>query len=125
ALAEYEDVKKVIALGDLYALHRETLHNAPELLGSNLRGRIAAGAILGARDYLQAQRLRTILKQEMSKVFQDVDFLALPMSEPAGPLEPSTAHSLFSTLGFAAAFNVTGHPAISIPNGKSDSGLPL
>src|SRR5690606_9970630 len=81
--------------------------------------------ILGARDYLQAQRLRTILKQEMATVFQDVDFLALPMSEPAGPLEPSTAHSLFSTLGFAAAFNVTGHPAISIPNGKSDSGLPL
>lgn len=124
-LLEFEDVKKVIALGDLYSLHRETLHQAPHLLGSNLRGRIAAGAILGARDYLQAQRLRTILKQRMAEVFAAVDFLAMPMSEPAGKLESTPAHALFTTPGFAAAFNVTGHPAISIPNGMSAGGLPL
>src|SRR5690606_17882559 len=39
-LAAFEDVKKIIAMADLYAMHRNTLRTAPELFGANFRGRI-------------------------------------------------------------------------------------
>ena len=124
-LSAFEDVKKIIALADLYALHGATLRKTPELLGKNFRGRIAAGALLGADDYVQAQRLRGRLQAEMMRVFASVQLLMLPMAEPAPPLVPGPSHSLFSTLAFAAAFNVTGNPAISVPSGMSSESLPL
>ncbi|WP_158279407.1 amidase [Falsochrobactrum shanghaiense] len=124
-LHEFEAVKKIIALSDLYSLHGPVLRHSPELLGSNLRGRIVAGALLQADDLVQAQRLRGLLQRAMNKVFNQVEILALPMSEPASVLRAEPPESLFETLGFASPFNVTGHPAISIPNGKTKDGLPL
>jgi Asp-tRNA(Asn)/Glu-tRNA(Gln) amidotransferase A subunit family amidase len=61
-----------------------------------------------AVEYLQAQRIRTLLIQEMHKFMQQVDVYVAPWD---------TGSNLLMN-------NLTGHPAVVVPNGFTESGLP-
>lgn len=124
-LLEFEDVKKTIALAELFAVHGATLRSTPEMLGASFRFRIVSGALVRAEDYVQAMRMRSCLSRAMQGVFEDVDLLVLPAAEPAGILEPTDPGTLFTEVGWTAAFNVSGNPALAICNGFSSLGLPL
>ncbi|MCH8906746.1 MAG: amidase [Candidatus Heimdallarchaeota archaeon] len=60
-----------------------------------------------AVEYIKANRLRFILMQSMARLFQEVDVY----------ISPTFGRSLLIT-------NLTGHPAVVIPNGYKDNGLP-
>jgi Asp-tRNA(Asn)/Glu-tRNA(Gln) amidotransferase A subunit family amidase len=61
-----------------------------------------------AVEYLQANRIRTVLIEEMAKKIKDVDIY----------LSPSfVGNNLLVT-------NLTGHPCVVLPNGFNDKGLP-
>ena len=78
--------------------------------------------------YLQAQKARTILINEFNKLFEDVDFLV-------GPVAPTPAFKIGENVHdpikmyLADILNVpaslAGLPAISIPAGKTEAGLPV
>ena len=78
--------------------------------------------------YLQAQKARTILINEFDKLFEDVDFLV-------GPVAPTPAFKIGENVHdpikmyLADILNVpaslAGLPAISIPAGKTEAGLPV
>ena len=82
------------------------------------------------RMYAKAQNLRRSLRASYDRLLQQVDVLAMPTTpmkahryEPGlGPRE--TISHAFNMVGNTAPFDMTGHPAISIPCGKSD-GLPV
>lgn len=59
-----------------------------------------------AVEYLQAQRIRTLLMQRMEMVFRDVDVFMAP------------------TFGVVLPTNLTGHPCLVAPNGVGEDGLP-
>ena len=61
-----------------------------------------------AVEYIQANRLRTLLVEEMARVLKDIDVYVTPS---AGP-------NLLLT-------NLTGHPTVVVPCGFDDSGHPL
>lgn len=125
SLLAYEDVKRIIAVVDLFSIHAQTLRTRPDLLGQNLRCRIVAGGLVRGEDYVQAHRMRQMLADAMQGVLDDVSLLLLPTAEPAGPLEPAPASILFSNPGWTAAFNVSGNPALAVPCGFSRNALPL
>jgi aspartyl-tRNA(Asn)/glutamyl-tRNA(Gln) amidotransferase subunit A len=124
-LRRYEDVKKIIAMAELYAIHGPDLRKRPELFGASLRYRIIAGGLIRAEDYIQAMRLRTELARAMQAAFADIDLIMLPSGEPAKTLQPQPHESLFTKIGYTTAFNVGGNPALSLRMGFDAESMPF
>ena len=94
--------------------------------GEIVRARFRIGGILSAGDYLQAQRCRQWSKREFSDALRKVDFFLTPtMTQPAAAFEGYDPNDTIRGRSFTAPFNVTGLPAISVPCGFTESGLPV
>lgn len=124
-IEQFDDVKKTIAIAELFTIHSADLRTRPELFGASLRYRIIAGGLVRAEDYIQAMRLRTDLARSLQIVLSTVDVLMLPTAEPVGKLEPVPHASLFTRPSLTAAFNVGGNPALSVCSGFDARGLPF
>lgn len=116
----------VIMVSEAYAYHEPNLKTKPEKFGDIVRSRFRTGALLTAADYLQSQRVRTWARREFAEVMRSVDFLVTPtMTTPAPAFEGYDPTSTVRGRSFTAPFNVTGLPAISVPCGFTESGLPV
>jgi Asp-tRNA(Asn)/Glu-tRNA(Gln) amidotransferase A subunit family amidase len=81
---------------------------------------------ISASDFILAQRIRTVLQKKMDEIFTRVDVLATPSL-------PVTATKLDANLDLALTFadpiggigNFCGLPAISVPCGFGQHGLPV
>ena len=116
----------VIMVSEAYAYHEPNLKSRPQEFGEIVRGRFRVGGMLSAADYLQAQRVRTWARREFAEVMQNVDLLVTPtMTQPAAAFEGYDPSSTARGRSFTAPFNATGLPAISVPCGFTESGLPI
>jgi aspartyl-tRNA(Asn)/glutamyl-tRNA(Gln) amidotransferase subunit A len=125
SLEAYSDVKKTIAMSELFAIHGRDLRARPELFGASLRYRVQCGALIRAEDYLQATRMRAELAAATQRVFASHDAIVVPSGEPAGKLAPTPHAWLFTHPSLTAPFNVSGHPALAACMGFADNGLPF
>lgn len=87
--------------------------------------RVRAGALYSAADYLQAQRVRTLVQQEVAQVMREVDALITPTSS-----QPADRFDEFDPLSslrrsLTRFVNFTGMPAISLCCGFTASGFPI
>lgn len=121
-----------IVLGDAAAYHATALETMPERYTPPVRLRLEMGRYLMAEDYVRALAGRQRLTREVDAAVAQHDALALPtLPIPAPPIGADT----FQIDGIAEpvrnlmlrltqAFNITGHPAISLPSGRTGQGLP-
>jgi len=118
----------IIAMAEGACFHEKRLKEHPELFDPLVRERLEAAKFYPAVDYIKAMRIRTILMDEMRRVFQKCDVMAVPGGGPASRLEPpETARSDVkpgsrSTPvrgGTTFIGDMTGLPAIVIPCGFS------
>lgn len=116
-------INRVIILAEATAWHSGYLRQRAGEYGANVRGRFEAGRFLSAVDYLLAQRLRAVACRRTAEIWQRVDLLALPtlslVAPPIGSLGASA-----SLLHLTAPFNVLGCPAVSVPCGFGEAGMP-
>lgn len=81
--------------------------------------------------YLRAQKVRTLIKQDFEKAFNDgIDMFLTPATPSAafaiGDEEMSSDPvKMFLNDVFTVTVNMAGLPGISVPAGLSDAGLPL
>ena len=116
----------VIMVSEAYAYHEPNLKSRPEKFGDIVRSRFRTGGLLSAGDYLQAQRARTWVRREFAAVMRTVDLLVTPtMTQPAPAFDGYDPASTIRGRSFTAPFNVTGLPAISVPCGFTETGLPI
>ena len=116
----------VIMLTEAYAYHEPNLKSRPQEFGEMVRARFRIGGMLSASDYVQAQRTRKLVKREVAQTLEHVDLLVSPtMTQPAAAFEGYDSTSTVRGPSFTAPYNLTGLPAISVPCGFTEAGLPV
>jgi aspartyl-tRNA(Asn)/glutamyl-tRNA(Gln) amidotransferase subunit A len=89
-------------------------------------GSYRASAVL-AKDYVNANRVRTRAQRRLDALLADYDALVTPAREAvANPIEESIGEffARFETPPVNAAANVTGLPGVTVPNGFGERDLP-
>jgi aspartyl-tRNA(Asn)/glutamyl-tRNA(Gln) amidotransferase subunit A len=120
------------SLPEAAAYHQSSVAGHPERYTANVRLRIEMGRYVLAEDYVRAQRGREVLRAEVDRALADVDALILPtLPIPAPPIGAATVDVEGTPepvrammLRLTQLFNLTGHPAISIPCEPTQAGLP-
>jgi aspartyl-tRNA(Asn)/glutamyl-tRNA(Gln) amidotransferase subunit A len=115
---------RVLMTAEAFAIHRTSLRDRLGEFGSITARRFSVGATIGAADYIAALELRRTLTRAIDDALDRFDVLLTAISlAPAPILTDSTAPAVWPLQ--ASTFNVTGHPAISVPIGLDSNGLPL
>jgi len=121
-----------LVLGDAAAYHAVTLESMPEKYTPNVRIRLEMGRHVLAEDYVRALAGRERLRREVDAGLAQHDALILPTLPIPAPLLGASTVEINGTaepvrnlmLRLTQLFNVTGHPAISLPAGLTSAGLP-
>lgn len=107
--------------------------HGPEITDSLVKLRIEAGLLISATEYLKAQRARALFVQESHDLFEEVDIVAGP-TVPIRPVARGTTHvavggasvSVMDALTkMLRPFNTNGFPAMTMPCGFTEDGMPL
>ncbi len=114
------------AMDSHYADHRKDF-------GLDVRINLAMARSLTSRDYIKAQRVRTMAIQEFFQVLNKVDVIITPSTACTAPPIPKDAlpdgesnlEVLTELMRFASMANFTGLPALSVPAGYDHNGLPV
>ena len=126
-------ISSAIQMGEATAYHSHLIRTHGSRIYPPVRLRLEAGFFVSASDYVQAQRARSLFYRESLDLLKKVDLLA-------GPTVPVTAFEIGRTrvnvgnkttgaIGlltqYTRPFNLNGFPAITVPCGFSDAGLPI
>jgi aspartyl-tRNA(Asn)/glutamyl-tRNA(Gln) amidotransferase subunit A len=122
-----------IVLAEAAAYHAKTLESRADEYTQPVRLRLEMGRYILAEDYIRALRGREVLRREVSAVLEGRDGLLLPsLAVPATKLGVSAVRVggldepvRNITLRLTQLFNVTGHPAVTVPCGATVEGLPI
>jgi aspartyl-tRNA(Asn)/glutamyl-tRNA(Gln) amidotransferase subunit A len=122
-----------ISFGDAAAYHATTLATMPERYTPPVRLRLEAARTVLAEDYVRALAGKECLTREVDAILTEHDAILLPtLAIPAPPVGASamdvdgTAQPIRPLmLKLTQLFNLTGHPAVSVPCGRTSEGLPV
>jgi aspartyl-tRNA(Asn)/glutamyl-tRNA(Gln) amidotransferase subunit A len=133
-LARFAGAASFAILGpEAVAYHEPLLRRHAALYQPDVRQRMVVGRFVGATDYVQGQRARARIRDEVNAVLRQVDCLLTPTLPIVAP--PVTATEVrigerreaprSALTAFTRLFNVTGHPVVAVPCGFSPDGLPV
>ena len=122
--ALFHSCNRVIMNAEAYALHKASLQQSWADLGEITVRRFVAGISITASEYLNALRLRRRLTSEVNEVLANCDGMITAISLATAPRFDALAQALAWPLQ-SSPFNLTGHPAMTVPVGLGTDGLPL
>ncbi|MDX6356956.1 MAG: amidase [Nocardioidaceae bacterium] len=133
-LAEADDTFRTLRAWTFQAGFGELLAANPGAIKQSLADNVRAGASLTGADIARAYAQRTALSERMRRFFESYDVLVLPTSQvPPFPVEHEfpteiNGRPMMTYLDWMRScyvITVTGCPAISMPAGETESGLPV
>jgi aspartyl-tRNA(Asn)/glutamyl-tRNA(Gln) amidotransferase subunit A len=117
---------RVIMMAEAFAIHQADMRERMLDYGERTARRFVQGAALTAVDLVDALRARQELAAAVNRVLQRYDALLTASSLMTAPRFDAMPDTLSSTAPMQTIpFNVTGHPAMSVPIGLAPDGLPL
>jgi len=116
-----------IRLGEAAAFHDEWFRERPMDYGADVRAMLERGRAFTAVEYVKAQRLRHEITKALLKTLDKYHAVISPTTPRAAvkiaeAQNPETYQRLTEN---TILYNLTGLPAISIPIGTTDKGLPV
>jgi aspartyl-tRNA(Asn)/glutamyl-tRNA(Gln) amidotransferase subunit A len=123
---------RTLQAAESFAYHAEDVAKHPELYQAETVRRIRSGEKVTAAEYMQKRRELEVARRNIGDVFAEVDLLVTPTTPLPAPticelranaeaLRPAELRLLRNT----RPFNVWGLPAISVPCGFTQGGLPI
>ena len=125
SLEHATQANSLIMIAEAHAYHVDNLRNHPDLYGQTAKLCFTLGGMFSSGDYVQSMRLRAQVRSEYAALMERVDLIATPtMATPASDFDFDLLPVLMIS-NFMGPMNMTGMPALSIPNGFSKGGLPI
>lgn len=116
----------VTMLSEAYTYHEQDIQTRPEVYGRYTVETIRRGAFMSAADYVQAQRVRVLVKAECATALDGLDVLVTPtMINTAPTFEGWSTEAMLVSPSYTGIWNLTGFPALSVPCGFASNGLPV
>ncbi len=127
------DISGLIMRVDEASKHRPWIRERLRDYSHDLQIAHLTGSIIPAQVYYKAQKLRSLLRAQVLNTLQDHDVLVLPTSGRTAPRLDDGGPRVITSKEMApswpfmrtSAFSLAGTPAISVPCGFGESGLPI
>jgi Asp-tRNA(Asn)/Glu-tRNA(Gln) amidotransferase A subunit family amidase len=106
-------------------VHRELYPENAELYGENIRGKVERCISVGDAEYETARRARTEHSEQALAALEGYDLLVTPtlgFVAPAADVVEPEVRGDFTVFTFP--FNALGWPALALPAGPAENGLP-
>lgn len=126
-------VSLTVQMPEALSYHNRYLETHGHLYSQDFRAGLALAQCLLAEQYVRAKRFIESYRRDMDSTFAEVDFILTPatpvIAPPIGAVEVSV-DGVSEPAGnaitrYTSFFNLTGHPAITMPCGMHGSGLPI
>jgi aspartyl-tRNA(Asn)/glutamyl-tRNA(Gln) amidotransferase subunit A len=122
-----------IVYPEVASLHHDLVRRHPELYSGDIRALVYLGELWSAKNYVDAQRLRGVLRARLRVITDPYDAVLTPTAAVQPPRIGEKAQvegdppgsELYTFMRFTVALNATGYPAISVPAGLDRDGLPV
>ncbi len=115
------DCQRVVSSVEAATVHEPNFLERPDDYGPKIRASIEAGMQTPATRYAHAMRMRGRFRADLVEALQGVDAALTPATPEPAPKDLSTT----GDPAFQSPWTSAGLPAIVIPSGVSESGLPL
>jgi aspartyl-tRNA(Asn)/glutamyl-tRNA(Gln) amidotransferase subunit A len=121
SFSELVAVGPVIMRAEMYAYHREQFARSGDLYGPLNRATLDLGRRTETADYILAARRRPRLVAELEQSLAGVDIALTPATPAPAPRNTSTT----GDASFQAPWTTAGLPAVALPSGVNEWGIPL
>lgn len=125
-------VSLTVQMPEALSFHNRYLEQGGHLYSQDFRAGLALGQCLLAEQYIRAKRFIETWRRDMDAVFAEVDAILTPATPVIAPQIGSVEVSVDGVsepagnaiTRYTSFFNMTGHPAITLPCGMHSQGLP-
>jgi aspartyl-tRNA(Asn)/glutamyl-tRNA(Gln) amidotransferase subunit A len=115
-----------IIRAEAFAIHRQRLLDRPEGFGEDVRRRLLLGGSVTGAEYAEYRQRARTWRRTVEQTFERVDLILSPSTGTTAP--PADSEMIETTqrlVRLTYGWSLAGLPALSIPCGFADGGMPV